>query len=116
MGRKIKNTWHESLYLPPQLKGRRDKILSRAFAIQNTLIVVKKSVGLDDCIFLLKQFTREYKMARVYRRRVRLAEREMVRAVEERDEERQVVAELARQIEIMKAYLPDTLGMRGELQ
>ena len=99
--------------MPPPLRGCRNKILSRAFAIQHKLITLKRSVGLDDGIFLLKQYTREYKMARVYKRRLKEAEKTLLETFEKCDEYRKVAEELTRENKTLRGYLPDTLDILG---
>ena len=113
MGKKKAKTWRESLYIPPQLRGRRNLILSRAFAIQHKLITLKRAVGLDDGIFLLKQYSREYKIARIYRRRVGEANQKMLEAIEKSAADRKVAEELTRENEVLRGYLPDTFEILG---
>ena len=114
MGKKKAKTWREELYFPPQLRGRRNKILSRAFAVQHKLITLRRAVGLDDGIFLLQQYAKEYKLARIYRRRWKEAQQRMLETFEKCAEYRKVSEELTRENVTLRGYLPDTLDILKE--
>lgn len=115
-GKKKQQVWKEGLYFPSPVRGTHNRIMSRTFAIQNKLLNVKRKVGLDDGIFLLKQFSRQYKLARKYRRELKAARLEMGRALQERDDGQKVSDGLVKQLKTLRALLPDTIDIYGDVR